>query len=358
MSSRYRVVVWGTGGVGKACLKEAMRLKEIEVVGVLVYDPAKTRGDIGDIVGLPPYGLRATTSREEVFSTQPDCILYAPRDFGDFRSDEEIIDLLKRGHNVITSMPYQNIHVRDPQVRVSIENACRNGGSVFHAAGVNPGFIVERLAMTATGATNAITQVKVEEFVRIGTEPQDTLNAFGFGIPVDESGRKSPAAVIAEQYERQFIHYMGDAFGTPVVELKYSVTHHLAPRDLPAPTMTIPKGTVAYLSHRWEGITRDGPNIIFIVYWYMTDEVKPDNVPCEDFYLVTIEGRPSVRLAVELRASFEPESRTYPGDPTVPVFYVTAVTMIQAIPGVLAAKPGIKEIERPSNSYWKADMRK
>ena len=193
MKSRYRVVIWGTGGVGKACLKEAMRLKEIEVVGVLVYDSAKTHVDIGDIVGLPHYGLKATTDRDEIFAINPDCMLYTPRDFGDWRSDAEIIELLRRGFNIITSMPYQNLKVREPQVRAAIQQACEEGGSTLYATGVNPGFIVERLALAATGATNAITEIKVEEFVRIGTEPQDTLNAFGFGVPIDSSGRKSAA---------------------------------------------------------------------------------------------------------------------------------------------------------------------
>jgi 4-hydroxy-tetrahydrodipicolinate reductase len=255
-------------------------------------------------------------------------------------------------------MAYQNLDVRPPEVRWAFEQACKEGGSTFYSTGVNPGFIVERLAMTATGASNAISSVKVEEFVRIGTEPEDTLKAFGFGVPKDESGRKSGAAQIAEQYERQFIHYLGKAFGTPVTGLDYSVKQFLAPRDIQAPTMIVPKDTVAYLQHRWEGKTESGPKIIFMVYWYMSDEVKPDNVPCEDFYLITIEGRPSVRLAVELRASFDPNTRCYPNDPTVPTFYVTAVAMIQAIPSVITGAPGVRAIDPPSNAYWKADLRK
>ncbi|MGE4432010.1 MAG: hypothetical protein AB7E05_14850 [Sphingobium sp.] len=357
MNGRFRVACWGTGGVGKACLKEAMRLPEIEVVATLVYSEAKDGQDIGEITGLPAYGVKATRDREAVFATRPDAILYTPMDLGDWRTDDEICELLRRGFNVITSMPYQNLDVREPEVGKAIAQACLDGGSTFHAAGVNPGFIVERLALAATGGTNAITEIKVEEFVRIGTEPEETLKAFGFGIPPSPVAEKTPAAQIAENYERQFIYFLGEAFGTPVKELRYTVDQRLAPRDLPAPTMTLPEGSVAYVSHRWEGIT-DGPSIVFYTYWYMSDAVMPDTpVPCEDYYVITIEGRPSMRIGVELRASIADYRRTAPGDTTVPVFYVTAVTMVQAIPSVIAASPGIKPIDTPSNGHWKADMR-
>ncbi|MEJ2410944.1 MAG: hypothetical protein P8Y48_16995 [Novosphingobium sp.] len=334
-----------------------MRLPEIEVVGVFVYSEAKTRGDIGDIVGLPPYGLKATMDREAIFALRPDVILYTPMDHGDFRQDDEIMDILRRGINVVTSMPYQNVSVRGAEIEAKIQQAALDGGATLFATGVNPGFIVERIALAATGGTNAITEICAEEFVRIGTEPQETLNAFGFGLPADVSGRKSAAATIAEQYERQFIYYLGEAFGTPVKELRYSADWKVASEATQAPTMVIEKDTVAYVSHRWEGIT-DGPKIVFIVYWYMTDEFKPADVPCEDYYRITIEGRPSMRLGIELRASIADDMRTYPGDPAIPAFYVTAVNLVQAIPKVIAAAPGIKRIEYAANSYFKADMRK
>jgi hypothetical protein len=65
-----------------------------------------------------------------------------------------------------------------------------------------------------------------------------------------------------------------------------------------------------------------------------------------------------MRIGIELRGALSPDARTRPGDPTVPVFYVTAATMIQALPAVIAAAPGIKTIDYAANSYWKQDMRK
>ncbi|MEJ2409419.1 MAG: hypothetical protein P8Y48_08770 [Novosphingobium sp.] len=220
---RFRVVVWGTGAVGRAVLREAMRLPEIDVVGVLVYTPAKTEADAGEIIGVPPYGVTPTMDREAVLALKPDVILYTPMDHGDYRTDDEIIELLSRGHNILTSVAYQNLAMRGPEVEAAFEKACRDGNATFCASGINPGFMMERLAATATGATNQIERIDLEEFVKCGQETAETLEAFGFGMPMPEPDVKSPTAMIAEQYERQFIYYLGDLFGTPIEELRYSV---------------------------------------------------------------------------------------------------------------------------------------
>jgi 2,4-diaminopentanoate dehydrogenase len=357
MSERIRVVVWGTGGVGKAVLKLAMRRPDVEVVGALVFSPAKAGLDIGELAGVAEYGVHATTELEDVLALRPDCILHCPMDFGDFRSDAELTDLLRRGFNVITSMPYHNTDVRDGNVSTALDNAAREGGATFYATGINPGFIAERLAATASGAVSEMSTITVEEFVRIGTEPEETLHAFGFGLPPAGVGEKTPAVRIAEQYEKQFIYFLGDAFGAPVKELRYTSDWTLAGRDMEAPTMAVKEGTVAYVTHQWEGVTADGPSINFHTHWYLFDEFKPDGVLCEDYYRISIEGRPSIRLSVEFRASLDPDERLYEGDQTVPVFYVTAATMVNALPMVIAEAPGLQRIALPVDGHFRADLR-
>jgi 2,4-diaminopentanoate dehydrogenase len=357
MSERIRVVVWGTGGVGKAVLKLAMRRPDVEVVGARVFSEEKQGRDIGELAGAAEYGVRATTDAEEVLALRPDCILHCPMDFGDFRSDEELVDLLRRGFNVITSMPYHNTDVRNGDVTSALDRAAHEGKVTFYAAGINPGFIAERLAATASGAVTEMSAMTVEEFVRIGTEPEETLHAFGFGLPPAANGDKTPAVMIAEQYEKQFIYFLGDAFGTPVHELRYASDWTLADRDMTAPTMAVKEGTVAYVSHQWEGVTTAGPSINFHTHWYLFDELKPEGVLCEDYYRISIHGRPSVRLSVEFRASLDPDERLHADDQTVPVFYVTAATMINALPMVIEAAPGLQRIALPVDGHFRADLR-
>ena len=56
-----RVVVWGTGFVGKMVIAEIVKHPLFELVGVGVSNPDKVGRDVGDICGLPePVGITAT----------------------------------------------------------------------------------------------------------------------------------------------------------------------------------------------------------------------------------------------------------------------------------------------------------
>ena len=52
-----RVVQWATGAVGRAQLQELILNPDFELVGVLVYDPAKNGMDAGELCGLTPCGV-------------------------------------------------------------------------------------------------------------------------------------------------------------------------------------------------------------------------------------------------------------------------------------------------------------
>lgn len=47
-----RVVQWATGAVGRAALAELIENPDFQLVGVLVYDPAKAGLDAGALCGL------------------------------------------------------------------------------------------------------------------------------------------------------------------------------------------------------------------------------------------------------------------------------------------------------------------
>ena len=81
-STRYRVVQWATGDVGRRAMREVIRHPALELVGVLVYDTAKAGIDAGEICGEARTGIVATTDRNSIFGLKADCVLYMPRATG------------------------------------------------------------------------------------------------------------------------------------------------------------------------------------------------------------------------------------------------------------------------------------
>jgi len=61
-----RVIQWATNNVGRHAAAAIHRHPDLELVGALVYSDAKAGRDVGDICGLGPIGVTATTDRDAV----------------------------------------------------------------------------------------------------------------------------------------------------------------------------------------------------------------------------------------------------------------------------------------------------
>ena len=46
----YKVIVWGPGYLGQACIKQPLQRPEFELVGVLAYSESKNGKDAGELV--------------------------------------------------------------------------------------------------------------------------------------------------------------------------------------------------------------------------------------------------------------------------------------------------------------------
>src|SRR5580698_10002165 len=71
-----RVVVWGTGFVGKMVIAELADHPAFELVGVGVHDKDKVGLDVGEICGLSPLGLLATDDINALITLRPDALVH------------------------------------------------------------------------------------------------------------------------------------------------------------------------------------------------------------------------------------------------------------------------------------------
>src|SRR3990172_1562302 len=63
----YKIIVWGPGYLGAACIKEVLHRPEFELVGVLAYNEEKNNKDIGELLGIGSLGIKVTTDQEKIF---------------------------------------------------------------------------------------------------------------------------------------------------------------------------------------------------------------------------------------------------------------------------------------------------
>src|SRR3954447_22942348 len=99
-----RVIQWATGNVGREAVAAVHAHSDLTLVGALVYDENKAGRDVGDICGIGPTGVTATTDRDQVLATDADCALYmAQGEMDPSGALGDICDLLAQGKNVIST---------------------------------------------------------------------------------------------------------------------------------------------------------------------------------------------------------------------------------------------------------------
>ncbi|MEV0542923.1 hypothetical protein [Nocardia salmonicida] len=109
MTRPYRLIIWGPGDMGGRALRTALESPDFEVVGVKVFSPHKHGKDIGELVGLAPVGITATTSKAEILALKADCVVHTPTTPSLVQgADADVLDLLESGKNLVSAASYHN----------------------------------------------------------------------------------------------------------------------------------------------------------------------------------------------------------------------------------------------------------
>ena len=151
----YRVAQWSTGNVGRLALRGIVQHPELELVGVLVHSPDKAGRDAGELAGLPPVGVAATTDPAELIGLGADCVSYTAT--GDLRPDDAVADMariLEAGTNVVSTsvVPLVYPPSAPPRYTEPLEAACKAGGVSFLTSGIDPGFANDLIPFAFLGA--------------------------------------------------------------------------------------------------------------------------------------------------------------------------------------------------------------
>lgn len=116
----YKVIQWGTGGVGVWALRQVLDAPDLELVGLKCATDAKAGVDAGIIAGRDPEGIAATKNADELVALDADVVLFMPRvSLKDPTIPgspgaawvDEVTPILASGKNVVSSIA-TGIHYR------------------------------------------------------------------------------------------------------------------------------------------------------------------------------------------------------------------------------------------------------
>ena len=94
-----------------------------------------------------------------------------------------------------------------------------------------------------------------------------------------------------------------DLLGRPLDRIEFSSDNGAAARPVELAAMTVPPGTCAKISLRYDGYSGDENFISFEGYYYVGAEQRPADAAAAEYVVIEIEGRPSMRVTWVLKAS-------------------------------------------------------
>ncbi|MCG7581167.1 dihydrodipicolinate reductase [Mycolicibacterium sp. OfavD-34-C] len=343
-----RVIQWATGVTGTMSLRHVIGRADLDLVGVRVYDPAKSGVDAGSLCGLPEVGLSATDDRDALLATDADVVLY----MGKVETDTpgcfaDVCDLLASGKNVITTGS-RFVHPRslDATLADAIETACSTGNSTFLGLGLYPGFVGESLGPILSRITARAGRIDVREVLNYSTYASHDLifNAMGFGFPPEDT---TPLLTNTEYAASAWIGsatVLAQALDLRIRGVEGYREVATTPRALSVAAGEIPAGTVGAMRF---GVVADCGEVTLTVEHLtrMADDLAPD-WPTETGYEVTFSGEPNLRCHLVIGSHGEDHAQQG--------CLATAMHAINAIPAVMAADPGVYDLSTigPFVAHW------
>lgn len=333
-----RVVQWTTGSVARQTVRAIQARDDLELVGAFAHSPEKVGRDVAELCGLEgATGVRATDDVAALLALVPDCVVYTPLHF----DVDEACRLLEAGANVVTTSEFLSGRSLGASDRGRLRDAALVGGASIFGSGMNPGF-GQLLTAVASGISLDVRKVTMTESVDVSLFAADAnMGPLGWGRPAGDPGHaadiEAATAVFAEGID-VLAAMLG--FERGEVEPRCTVELAVATHDLDLPGRPIAEGCVAGIDLRWEGMVGDRSVIELHQRWVMGRDIEPAWT-AEHAYLIEIDGDPQVRLRLELLPDQDIATLT-PGDIHAIGMRITGLPIVNAIPAVCAAAPGIR----------------
>ena len=338
----YRVIQWSTGNVGKHSLRLVANHPELELVGLWVHTADKAGRDAGDLGGFASTGVLATNDADALLALDADCVCYTAT--GDRRPTEAIADMariLRSGKNIVSSSVVPLVfppHVA-PEMRKPLEDACAEGGVSCFTSGIDPGWANDLLPLVLTGTCEYIDTLRVMEIVNYATyaQPEVLFETMGFGKELDSKPLLLLPGVLSFAWGG-VVKVLAAGLGAEIEELREVHERRAAETRLDLGFGVVEVGTTAAMRFEVQGIVDGEPKIILEHVTRLADDLAPDwPQPVGDSgYRVVVTGNPSYTCDVQMMGD--------DGDHNTAGLVGTAGRLVNAIPAVCAAPPGLLSV--------------
>lgn len=336
-----RIVVWGTGVVGKMVIAEIVKSPAFELVGVGVSNPDKVGKDAGEICGIDPTGVIATDSVDDLVALKPDALVhYGPTAQYADENIRVMTSFLRAGIDVTSTamtpwvwpaMKQNPSNWIDP-----ITEACEAGGSSCFTTGIDPGFANDLFPLTLMGLCGEVKSVRASELLDYTDYEGDYEDEMGIGRPPEFSPLLEIPDILIMAWGAT-VPMIAHAAGIELDDITTTWEKWVTPEDRKTAKGIVKAGDVAAIRFTINGVYH-GREVITLEH---VNRIGLDAAPQwptgsgDDVYRVDIDGSPSISQETAFRFT-DGSGRA----PAVAGCLATGLRALNAVPAVNDLPPG------------------
>ncbi|HWR42739.1 2,4-diaminopentanoate dehydrogenase [Sporomusa sp.] len=339
-----KVVLWGLGAMGSGMAKDILLNKQgIEIVGAIGQNPAKIGKDLGEVLELGrKLGVTVSDNPEQVLkNVKADIVLHATQSF---TKDVlfEISLIVKSGKNVITIAEEMSApQVETPDLAALLDKLAKENSVTILGTGVNPGFVLDTLILTMTGACQVVNKIRAARVNDLSPFGPTVMKTQGVGTTVEEfhAGVKA-GTIVGHIGFKQSMYLIAKGLGwelDDIVETREPIVTNVYRET---PHVKVQPGMVAGCRHIARGY-KNGEEIITLEH---PQQIHPELEGVKTGDYIVVEGTPTIKFSDEQE---------------IPGGIGTMATAVNMIPQVINAQAGLGTMpELPVITALMGDVRR
>lgn len=329
LNRKVKVLHYGLGPIGCSIAELAVK-KGLEPVGAIDISPKITGKDLGSLIGSSQK-IGVTVSDDPIRiirETKPDVVLHAT---GSSLSSvlPQLEELLEHGCNIISTCeelayPWR----RYSRIASKLDRSAKKQGVRLLGTGVNPGFVMDSMVLALTGACQHVEKIEVSRIVDASTRRLPLQKKIGSGMSVKEFEVRVKKSTIGHVGLIESAEMICGSLGVELEEVKQTIIPVIAKRNLKTKYLEVAPGKVCGIDQRAIGVS-EGISFVDLKLQMFIGASDPLD-------RIVVKGTPNLEMLI-------------PGG--VPGDVATAAIIINSIPRVLEARPGlltVKDIAVPS----------
>jgi hypothetical protein len=320
---KIRVVQFGVGPIGASIVRLMRQKPSLEILGAVDNDPLKAGRDLGEIAGAHdrPWGITILPEVSAVLETSTDVVVHTT---SSYLADvmDELLACISAGCCVVStceelSYPFH----KHPQLAATLDASAKEEGVAIVGAGVNPGFVMDKLVLTLSAAAQRVDWARATRIVDASQRRLPLQKKIGAGMQCDEFREQVAAGKIKHHGLPESIAMTADGLGFALDDISETIEPILAEETVKTEFLEVAPGEVAGVHQIARGISGGQEKILMELQMYVGAKQPSDSIE--------LRGEPNLSMII-------------PGGTQGDL--ATAAIAVNAIPAILQAPAGLRTV--------------